>query len=163
MIYVIMLHWVAWTNTILTECTWLRPETTCHMIYHISLARAPLGLNGQIDTEQNTRRKWGMKKTSSRICMQRHKDNMIWMATATSKNNLRAASHQHNKVCNREFGGSCAALSPWQSQSRWVLEWRYCPRWSTEGFQAVVNKIMAHFKWCIQLKGNRFFLWSTLP
>lgn len=31
------------------------------MIYHISLAQAPLGLNGQIDTEQNNRMKWGMK------------------------------------------------------------------------------------------------------
>lgn len=82
---------------------------------------------------------------------------MIWMARATSKDDLRAASHRHNMVCNREFGGSCAALSPWQSQSRWVLEWRYCPWWNTAGFQAAVNQITAHFKWCIQLKGHRFF------
>lgn len=45
-------------DAILTEYTWLHPETTCHMTYHTSLAQEPLGLNEQGDTEE-----WRMRHT----------------------------------------------------------------------------------------------------
>lgn len=66
------------TDTILTECTWLRPETTCHMTYHISLAQAPLGLSGQIDTEKKAdRMKWRWKMVKQeQVNMQTRWDNV---------------------------------------------------------------------------------------
>lgn len=45
-------------DAILTEYTWLHPETTCHMTYHTSLAQEPLGLNEQGNTEE-----WRVKHT----------------------------------------------------------------------------------------------------
>lgn len=48
------------------------------MTYHISLAQAPLGLSGQIDTEKTNMMKWRMKDTlkQKQVKIQTRMDNM---------------------------------------------------------------------------------------
>lgn len=113
------------------------------MTYHISLGQAPLGLSGQTDTEQGNRMSWSMKHNLN----QNMYTDTERECDVNGDGHIQKQAHQHNMECNREFGGSCAALSPWQNQSRWASDWHCCPWWSTAGFQAVVCKMTAWLKW----------------